>query len=454
MDKQLDKDMVMPTMEVEITSREVIKPSSPTPPHLKIHHLSFFDQFIPSWFVPLILFYPNKELDKQPSYSATKRLHLLKTSLSETLVRYYPLAGRIGETDFIECNDEGAVFLEARTNSDLSEVLNNPENEILGQLLPDDLQWSTNSNTPLVVQITFFGCGGMAIGLCVSHRIVDMSSMGRFLNNWASIARGTADYQSVLPDFSGATLFPRGDLLVPPPHKLPAETFVTRRLVFSASKITSLKAVASKNLQNPTRVEAVSALIYKCAISASRANSNMLNPTLFIQSINLRSRMDPPLPQSLTGNIVFVFSVLTSKESEIELHGLVERMREELVKFCDKHAKSFRRKEWFSAISECLEDARKVYYSSKNLSKYSCTSWCRIPLYQVDFGWGRPEWVTTTSCGMKNSSVLMDTRDGLGIEALVTLEAQDMAIFERDNELLSFATVNPRAVEAAPYVDT
>ncbi|XP_031270307.1 stemmadenine O-acetyltransferase-like [Pistacia vera] len=291
-------------MEVEIISREVIKPSSPTPPHLRLHNLSFFDQFIPSWCVPVLLFYSNKELDDLASYFATKRLHLLKTSLSETLVRYYPLAGSIGDSESIECNDEGAVIWEARANCGLSEILKHPENETLDQLLPDDLQWTTNSNIPLVIQVTFFDCGGMAIGFCLSHRILDMSSMGKFINNWANTARGTGDHQNVLPDFSAATLFPRGDLPVPPPHKLPGGTVVTR-------------------------------------------------------------------------------------------------------------------------------------------------SWCWIPVYQVDFGWGRPEWVTTTSNGMKNSILLMDTRDGLGIEALVTLEEQDMAVFERDDELLSFATVNPGAVEAA-----
>ncbi|KAJ0094105.1 hypothetical protein Patl1_16846 [Pistacia atlantica] len=398
--------MVMTTMEVEIISREVIKPSSPTPPHLRLHNLSFFYQFIPSW----------------------KDWRLRS----------------------IECNDEGAVIWEARTNCGLSEILKHPENETLDQLLPDDLQWTTNSNIPLVIQVTFFDCGGMAIGLCLSHRILDMSSMGKFINNWANTARGTGDHQNVLPDFSAATLFPRGDLPVPPPHKLPGGSVVTRRFVFSASKITSLKAIASKNVQNPTRVEVVSALIYKCASSTSRANSNSLNPTLFVQLLNLRSRtMDPPLPENFMGNVVFIISVLTSEENKIVLHSVVGQKREELAKFCDRHAKNFKKKEWFSAILECLKDARKVYYSNKNLDVYTCTSWCWNPVYQVDFVWGRPEWVTTTNNGMKNSILLMDTRDGLGIEALVTLEQQDMAVFERDDELLSFAIVNPGAVEAA-----
>ena len=44
-------------MEVEIISSESIKPSSPTPKHLKTHKLSLLDQFIPSIYIPMVLFY-------------------------------------------------------------------------------------------------------------------------------------------------------------------------------------------------------------------------------------------------------------------------------------------------------------------------------------------------------------------------------------------------------------
>lgn len=42
-----------------------------------------------------------------------------------------------------------------------------------------------------------------------------------------------------------------------------------------------------------------------------------------------------------------------------------------------------------------------------------------------------------------NIVILLGTRDGKGIEALVFLSPEDMAFFERNQELLSFATLNP-----------
>ncbi|KAE8123970.1 hypothetical protein FH972_018883 [Carpinus fangiana] len=46
----------MAMMNVEIISKEIIKPSSPTPHHLRTHKLSFLDQFPPTTYIPIILF--------------------------------------------------------------------------------------------------------------------------------------------------------------------------------------------------------------------------------------------------------------------------------------------------------------------------------------------------------------------------------------------------------------
>ncbi|KAL6290962.1 hypothetical protein ACE6H2_008472 [Prunus campanulata] len=69
-------------------------------------------------------------LKRQPS----KRL---QESLSKTLVLFYPLAGRLKGPEFIECNDEGAHFLEARVNCQLAEFLQQPEPKFLNHLIPE-----------------------------------------------------------------------------------------------------------------------------------------------------------------------------------------------------------------------------------------------------------------------------------------------------------------------------
>lgn len=98
-------------------------------------------------------------------------------------------------------------------------------------------------------------------------------------------------------------------------------------------------------------------------------------------------------------------------------------------------------------VSECLKQAASVPEAggsddeeSQIVTMFCCASWCRFPMYEADFGWGKPVWFTTSE---SNSIVLMDTRDGGGIEALVNMEEQDMIRFERDVELLQYASLNP-----------
>ncbi|CAL2253336.1 unnamed protein product [Prunus armeniaca] len=72
----------------------------------------------------------------------------------------------------------------------------------------------------------------------------------------------------------------------------------------------------------------------------------------------------------------------------------------------------------------------------------SCSSWCRFPFYEADFGWGKPSWVNQ-SLEAKNLIVLIDSRDGDGIEASLTFKEEDMAIMESNNELFAYASLDP-----------
>jgi shikimate O-hydroxycinnamoyltransferase len=62
-------------------------------------------------------------------------------------------------------------------------------------------------------------------------------------------------------------------------------------------------------------------------------------------------------------------------------------------------------------------------------------------MYEADFGWGKPTWVTTFGCSSRKVILLMDTRDGDGIEAVLNMEENDMAKFEYDVELLQNASL-------------
>ncbi|CAL8098606.1 unnamed protein product [Prunus armeniaca] len=175
-------------MEVEIISKEKIKPSCPTPSHLRIFKLSLLDQLIPAPYAPVILFY-HPPINENDDDNINSRLHLLKTSLAETLTGIYPLAGEIKDDLSIDCNDQGAHYVEARVNySSLDEFLGRPDLLLLlHRFLPCDVTTAGASVTN--IQVNVFKCGGIAIGLCISHKILDGAALCTFLKSWTAIAR-------------------------------------------------------------------------------------------------------------------------------------------------------------------------------------------------------------------------------------------------------------------------
>ncbi|XP_015894412.3 acyltransferase Pun1 [Ziziphus jujuba] len=434
---------------VETISRETIRPFSPTPPEKRLYNLSFLDHFNPSIYVPIVYFYTNQSSDIG-SINSSNISNQLKKSLSKALALYYPFAGRIKDRVSIDCNDDGVVFVETRIKCKLSEVLENPKEEILELLFADRLQWKDwSSNSFLAIQISFFESGGIAIGFCISHKLADTATMINFINLWASIARNSGvDHQETLfPEFNAASRFPHhDDLPLIPEAKIAKGNSHSKRFVFTASKIDALKAEVADKVQNPSRVEVVTAIIHKAAISASKSSSGgSSNPNVLVQSVNMRTRTNPPLPETSVGNMSWFYAVPSMGEKEIKLHDLVGKLKESLTSFCKKYAERFIGKDWSKLIMECMKDTKQLFHGN-NLVVYRYSSWCRFPLYEADFGWGKPIWVTIGSCELKNSIIMMDTRGGDGIEAIVNLEKEDMDVFENDLELLQFASLNPGAI--------
>ncbi|KAL7170180.1 hypothetical protein ACSBR2_035104 [Camellia fascicularis] len=94
-------------MEVVVISRNTIKPSTPTPPNLSHFQLSFLDQIVNRNIVPLIFYYPLGIFEDDSKATNLTRSDQLKKSLADVLTKFYPLAGRLKEDLYIDCNDEG-----------------------------------------------------------------------------------------------------------------------------------------------------------------------------------------------------------------------------------------------------------------------------------------------------------------------------------------------------------
>ncbi|KAK9117447.1 hypothetical protein Sjap_016394 [Stephania japonica] len=429
-------------MEVEIISRDTIKPSSPTPSHFKAYNLTSLDQMMPPVFVPILLFYTNTNTN------TTTGTKCLKESLSKCLTKFYPLAGRIEDGIFVDCNDEGVDYLEAEViNCSLSDVVANPNIDSLKRLLPCEpriLESKSWSESPLLaVQVNRFQCGGVVIGMCISHKVADAFSLSSFINGWSCIARG--DGEAIAPHFGLPTLFPRIDM----DQEFEAtdegtkreNKIVTKRLVFNASNIARLreKAQGSSSMKTPTRVEVVSAFIWKRFMSSDQSKSHATRKSYSAcHAVNLRKRRVPPLAEHGFGNMSIATSAsLTSEKDDNEYCSLFGKIRGAIRGIDGEFVKKLESgDEWFlDHIKAEMRHASKGERVQINFS-----SWCKLGFYDPDFGWGRPVWVSTTTISLKNLVILMDTRIGDGIEAWVNMLEDDMVGFESDPELFALAS--------------
>ncbi|GMH30117.1 hypothetical protein Nepgr_031960 [Nepenthes gracilis] len=256
----------MSNLEIKIVFRETIRPSSPTPHHLKSFRICSLDQASPVRYTPMILFYPAAPGGRHPPPQ-------LKLSLSETLTKFYPLAGRIKDNFTIDCNDEGIPYIEAKVQLSMLDFLRDPRIDLLGYFLPreDTCPEPITELAQLCVQVTSFDCGGIAIGVCFFHKIMDGASIGTFLKSWAAAGSGLRadiEHEDVLfPDLTAASsLYPSKDELASYVSSIRPELVndLLKRFVFEASAVSTLKARATSELvPNPTRVEAISAFIWK-----------------------------------------------------------------------------------------------------------------------------------------------------------------------------------------------
>ncbi|KAG7012194.1 BAHD acyltransferase [Cucurbita argyrosperma subsp. argyrosperma] len=433
-------------MELQILSKQIIKPSSPTPPELRRFNLSLLDQLATAGYVPLILFFANH--GGAPPFE--ERSRRLKKSLAETLTRFYPLAGRARENSYIECNDDGAEYVEARANSVLADFLKEPMPELLACFLPikTEAPEAADGGRMFLVQVTIFECGGMAIGVSFSHKLVDAYSISVILKTWYLAALGSDTAEA---EFLQASLVPPPEgipISVPPTDLGAKEKLASRRLVFNGSKIAALKAAAaSKLIPNPTRVEAITALIWKCAMKAATKTTSSNPPTLSVmsQTVNLRKRLTPPPPEYSIGNLLGNFVSERIPPAEKTLPELVELLRDGITEFNKNGINRYEGKDAFLKIIEKLQELGALFMRD-DVAFYISSSWTRFGLYEMDFGWGKPVWVSIGSIMFLNFVVLTDARDGEGIEAWVTLKEDEMGSFELDEELLDFASVNPSVV--------
>ncbi|KAK1437714.1 hypothetical protein QVD17_03510 [Tagetes erecta] len=406
---------------IMITSAETIKPSSPTPPHLKTHNLSVVDHIIPNVNIPFIFFYKNYN---------NGDINLLKKSLSQTLTSYYPFAGRRLSVPQIDCNDQGVEFFEASNDSRLIDFIHKKEvDETIDQLIPNKNK-NNNPASLVDIQLNHFTCGGAAVAVTISHKVGDAFTMSKFINHWATVTRtgetGCLKNPTFVPSKISEFKIPEVDLT----NEI---KYATRRFIFPNSKLKELKNKV--NVINATRVDLVSSLIYKCAMGAATTLSGSLQPSKLHQVVNMRNRIiEENRPEIAAGNIctIAVAKMAAAGSSEMKLEEVIVKLRKDITEIKEVRDVEEVGEVFLKKLLSLEGDQSRTYYFS---------SMCWFPFYEADFGWGKPVQVMLKNGVLGGNMIhLLDTPSGDGIEAIVHLEKEEMDVFQKDAHILAYST--------------
>ncbi|RZC49923.1 hypothetical protein C5167_018351 [Papaver somniferum] len=354
----------------------------------------------------------------------------------------------------------------------------------------------SNSKPLLKIQVNVFDCGGMVICLSGSHKVIDATSILNFVNDWAATARGVVDkpcyiFSSMFPptSFGNQEEKDTADQAQLVPDRI---EIVTKRFVFKDSSIAKLKKKCihvntnngsdhqvdkqEHNMQQmPSRIEALTSLIWMCFMDVDRrfkvkqiddavSPVNTVNEVSLPKqvqyvagfAINLRTRTIQPLPTNSFGNmtdtaIAEVTLNLTGSDHFNNEKGirdqsqnypeLVSKIKDSIKLVDNKHIEAMKRNLAISCNNIKMHQMMKESTFDQNTRELLMfSSWCRFPIYEADFGWGKPSWASITKLLYKNCVMFLDTSSGDGIEAWVSLKEEDMVEFERHEELVALAS--------------
>ncbi|KAI5061996.1 hypothetical protein GOP47_0022535 [Adiantum capillus-veneris] len=464
-------------MKVTIRRSKLVPPATETPKRVLWN--SNVDLVIPRIHTPSVYFYTRNN-DPRGKKDDFFSFEVLEKALGRALVPFYPMAGRLLMSSkdgrlYLNCNAEGVLLVEAEVDAIIEDFGDFAPTLALKQLVPHVTYTNDISSYPLLVlQVTFFRCGGVSLGVGMEHHAADGMSGIHFINTWADTARGkdialhpfidrtllcardppTPKFQHIEYQPPPSLLPPSKDDTYPMTHNgmathangnssdhgllhpilstcyvndnaaTPAIFHLTREQVLELRE----KATDAMTKVTYSTYEAVAAHVWR-TVSRARGLCEEQETKLYIATDG-RSRLQPPLPAGYFGNVIFTATPMV-QACELDKSPLgvgAQRIREALARMDDEYLRSALDYLELQPNLEALVRGAHTF-RTPNLG---ITSWTRLPIHDSDFGWGCPIFMGPAGIPFEGLAFVLPSphRDG-GLSISLALAPHHMPAFEQ-----------------------
>ncbi|XP_058114025.1 shikimate O-hydroxycinnamoyltransferase-like [Magnolia sinica] len=427
-------------MIINVKESTMVRPAQDTP-QIGLWN-SNVDLVVPRMHTPSVYFY-------RPNGSSNFfDPHVLKEALSKALVPFYPMAGRLRRDEDgrieINCNGAGVLLVEADTGSVIDDFGDFAPTMELKQLIPTvTYTEDISSYSLLVLQVTYFKCGGVSLGVGMQHHAADGFAGLHFINHWSDVARGL---DLTIPPFIDRTLLrardpptpifhhieyqPAPSMKTPPASDKPQSDTSVAIFKITRDQLNILKS-KSKDAHNTvgySSYEMLAGHVWRCACKARDLPDDQ--DTKMYIATDGRARLRPALPPGYFGNVIFTatpIAVAGDLMSGPPTYA-AGRIHDALVVMDNDYLRS---------ALDYLELQPDLTALVRGAHTFRCpnlgiTSWARLPIHDADFGWGRPIFMGPGGIAYEGLAFVLPspTNDG-SLSLAISLQAEHMVRFEK-----------------------